>query len=236
MQTFEWRLAGCRARADGKDEAGAAPSLALDANCAPHQLHQTAANRQPEASAAILAGGRSINLCKSREQAIDLVRRDADASVVNRKFEHQFLRRPALRRLVAFELLQIIGERRGAKHAALDAHFAFVGELDRITGQVDQHLAQARDVARNERRHGWIHFVEEFQLFAARTPGHQIESIFDQPGHFERRIFQLHFSRFDFREIENVVDQHQQLLARQLDGFNVVALLMRQARIDQQAG
>ena len=83
-------------------------------------------------------------------------------------------------------------------HAALHSNFTLLGKFDRVAGEIDQHLAQACNVASNEGWHRWIDFVQQLELFAARPAGHQIEGVFDHRSNLERRVLQLHFPGVNF--------------------------------------
>ena len=62
-------------------EPAADAGRAVDADLAAHQLRQTPRDRQAQAGAAEAARGRAVGLLEGREQAGDLVGRDADAGV-----------------------------------------------------------------------------------------------------------------------------------------------------------
>jgi hypothetical protein len=61
-------------QAGGEPESAALARLALDARVAAHQFRQPPGDRQPEAGAAVLAGGRGVGLLERLEQAGQLIR------------------------------------------------------------------------------------------------------------------------------------------------------------------
>ncbi len=108
---------------------------AIDTDLAAQQLHQLLADRQPQAGAAMLAGGRGIGLRERLEQACHVVRRHADAGVTDREMQHDALLRRRLR-------------------CNLDRHAAAGrGKFDGVVAQVDQDLPQPDRVALQAQRH-----------------------------------------------------------------------------------
>ena len=59
--------------------------LACHRNVTTHHLAETLANREPEAGAAVFAGGRGIGLGEFLEQFVHLLGRHADAGVGDRE-------------------------------------------------------------------------------------------------------------------------------------------------------
>ena len=55
---------------------------------------------------------------------------------------------------------------------------------------------------------------------------HQQQRVIDRRREIERRDVEVHSSRFDLREIEDVVDQGQQVLAGRQDVVQVLGLLL----------
>ena len=70
---------------DGDVEAGALALLALDPDVAAHHFRELAADGEAEAGAAEAARGRGVDLRERLEEAVDLVRRNADAGVPDGK-------------------------------------------------------------------------------------------------------------------------------------------------------
>jgi hypothetical protein len=107
----------------------------------------------------------------------------------------------------------LVGERlRGHR----DDHFAAIGELHRVGEHVEQDLAQARDVAltaraRRPRRVGRV----EVLLGGAR--GHEVERRFHAVAQVEGLRLDVHAPGLDLREVEDVVDDGEQRVARVAD-------------------
>ena len=60
----------------------------------------------------------------------------------------------------------------------------------------------------------------------ARTLAYEQERILDGHGQVECRHFELHPPRLDFRKIENVVDEREQMSARGKDVFGILSLFL----------
>ena len=67
----------------GEPEDRAAADLALDADLAAHQIDQPRGDGEAEAGAFVTAGGRAVDLREFLEDGLQLVRRDADAGVLD---------------------------------------------------------------------------------------------------------------------------------------------------------
>ncbi len=116
-----------RGQFEGEDRALA--DLAGHLERAAHGLHQALADGQAQARAAKLSGRGLVGLGEGAEQAIDLVRRDADAGVMHGDAQ------------------AVLARRRHLHH-----HPADLRELDGVVDQGAHHLAQAHGVARDQRR------------------------------------------------------------------------------------
>ena len=73
------------------------PGVALDVDLAAEQARDLAADREPEAGAAVLAAGGAVGLLERLEDELLLVLRDADAGVGDREGDHLLARRAAAR-------------------------------------------------------------------------------------------------------------------------------------------
>ena len=134
-----------------KPEPAALSRFALDTDDAAHLLHQPLADRQPQPGAAVFARGGAVGLMKRLEQAGDFIRRHADAAVLH--FDQQHTGRGVL-------FLQANAHR----------HRAFLGELDGIADEIEQHLAQAQCVAAPQAGNAGIDFRHQPQTLGARLP------------------------------------------------------------------
>ena len=188
-------------------EMAAASGCAVGARLATHQLRQPAADRQPQAGAAVLAGGRRIGLLEHLEQPRQRLGSDAGAGVFDREAHQQLLA----------ALLQQPGAQR---------HRAVLGELDGVAGVIQQRLPQPRRVAAQARRHvGHVDLHAQALLGGRRRD--QRAHLLEQPGQLEIGGLELDPPGLDLGQVEHVVDDRQQVLARIVDHVQAVHLQRR---------
>ena len=186
---------------------------ALDADLAVHQVDQVAADRQAEAGAAEAPRRRAVGLRERREQALSGLVRNADAGVANADVQAP--------RVV---------------HADGDDDLAAFGELDGVGQQVGQHLAQAVRIAAHGGGQAVVDAAGQFELLRMGARRHQLHHVFDRLVEIEVEGFDLELAGFDLREVEDVVDDRQQRLARAAHGFQERPLLGVERRLEQQLG
>ncbi|MCX7161600.1 MAG: hypothetical protein NT083_00925 [Rhodocyclales bacterium] len=108
-----------------------------------------------------------------------------------------------------------------------DVDFAVFGELDGIVGIVDQHLAEPQRVADDIHRNVAGDVEDQFQPllpgFFADHADHAGQGGFQ----FEVGLLDGELAGLDLGNVENVVDDAQQMLARELDLLDVFALVGR---------
>ena len=173
---------------------------------------------RPEAGAAVLARGAGVGLLEGLEDEPLLLRRDADAGVLDGEghdllglAEHRVVGAPALR-----------GE--------IDAHVdvAVGGELDGVGQQVLEDLLQPLRVAVHDARQVLGELHVERQVLGL---GHVAEVAVDvvaQAGEGDLLDLDGDGAGLDLREIENVVDQVQQVGAGRVDVAGKLDLLGEQ--------
>jgi hypothetical protein len=166
----------------------------------------------PRPGAAVLARRRRIGLRERPEQALLAFRREPDAGVAHGE--------PQLDRARAV--------RRGADR---QHDLAGVGELDRVRQEVEQDLAQARHVADDRGRNVAVEVVDEVQALLHGARGDEVERGLDALAQVERLRLELHPVRLDLAEVEHVVDDRQQRIARLADRRDVVVLLGVERRV-----
>ena len=166
----------------------------------------------------MVSGGRGIGLLERFEDALPLLRRDADAGILDGEGDdvrglakHWVVGRPALR---------------GQPYAHFYA--AARGELEGVRDQILEDLPHPLGVTvqtgRQPLRQGRV--KREFLRV-----GHGLEMAGEavaQPR--ERQLLDLHGDRagFDFRQVENVVDQVKQIRAGGMDEVGILPLLGRE--------
>lgn len=115
-----------------------------------------------------------------------------------------------------------------------EPHLAALGELDRITQQVDQDLAHARGIAHHHQRGGQLISIVKAQAACLNDGMHEIGQFLGQLRRFERLLHQFQLAGLDARQIERVVDQPQQMRTRLADRIDMAALFCVQRRGQQQ--
>ena len=166
----------------GEEKRAAATHLALYPNAATHHLHQPRTDCEAKTRSAVLAGGGSIGLAESFEDETFLVGRNADAGILHRELQCDF----SVRRLL---------------DSSIDMDTALVGELDRVSDEVQQHLAQPcgvpEHVVRHIRADGSLN-LEAFLMHCARQC---FDGFPNALGRRKRHAFQFQTTGVDFREI-----------------------------------
>ncbi len=172
---------------------------------APHQAHQSPADRKPQARSAVAPGGRAVNLGKRFEQARELLRGDSDAGVSDREPQHG---------AVLTDL--------GGFDPRLD--LSRVGEFRRVAQEVQEHLLEPHRIAAEFPRH--TAFRREENLDSLDSGSHA-----DHVRELGQKLVQVEFlllygkpSGFDPGEIEDVLDDFDEVTARRANLLEVVAL------------
>ena len=112
---------------------------------------------------------------------------------------------------------------------------ARIRELDRVSDQVDQHLAQASRVSKDEVGHVRLRVEDELDAFVDGRLGEQLDRLLHNVARAELDRFEPHPAGLDPREVEDVVDDLEQGVTRRADRLCVLALLGGQLRVHQKA-
>ena len=198
-----------------EEELGALPDRARDADLAPHRLDEALADRQPEAGAAEAPRRRLVGLREGGEDRPDLVGRDADAGVADADREAPRLARREL---------------------DLQQDMPALGELERVVDEVAQHLRQAHGIAGDLVRHLGCDRGREVEPLRLRALAEQRHDGVDDLGRVDGDALELELARLDLGEVEDVVDDREQALARAGDDLGVAPLPDRQIRRRQELG
>ena len=196
-------------------EGRALAKAAFHAHLAAHQLGQALADRQPQAGAAVAARGGGVRLLEALEQARHLLVGEPDAGVTHLETQPH---------LVSHLLQQTHG----------NADLARLRELDGVVGVVDEDLAQAQRVAHQVGGHVAGHIADQLQPLGSGLVAHHIRHAFEHAVEQERLALHHQLARLDLGEVQDVVDDAQQVLARLLDLAHVVVLARAQARLERQ--
>ena len=164
-----------------------------------HHLHQAPADRQTQAGAAELARNRRIRLLEGLEQSRLLLVGNPDSGIFHLEAEQQ---------LITALLPQLRAQ----------GHVPHGGKLAGIAEQVDQYLPQPGGIARNpQARQRWVHLLAQFQPGTGDAIPHHAAGVVDGSQQLKGHRFQPDVIGFDFRQIEDIVDQPQQVLDRVID-------------------
>ena len=110
------------------------------------------------------------------------------------------------------------------------------GELDGVADQVQQHLAQTQGIKLHPCRHRVLDAAQQLKSLGVRTGLKHVHHFGHDVARAHRYRFEIEFAGFDFGEIENVVDDAKQHLARLAHGLGVMALWNIEICIEQQLG
>ena len=203
---------GLGAQRDGEREGAADVGFGFHPDFAVHHFDELAADAQAEAGPAVAARGGGVNLPERLEELAEELGRDPDARVAH---EADDLHAPLFRAGVG---RQRFGMALLERHADLPAG---AGEFHRIGHEVHDDLLEAPGVADQRDLHVRVHVYDE--LDAARVgvvQGHGADVVHHVVQH-ERGLLKLKVPGFDFRHVEQVVDDFKKRPRRLEDGPEV---------------
>ena len=183
-------------------EGRAPPGLALDPDRAAMELDEAPGQRQAEAGAFRLAQVVAAGLAEFLEHQRLLVLGDADAGVDDG------------------DLDRVLEPARAQRDAP-----ARGGELDRVREQVDDDLLELADVG-DPVAEAVLDLERQHQAVAAGPLADQRRAVVEQHRQRGPRQIELHPAGLDLREVEDVVDQREQVVARAVDVEQVLELLV----------
>lgn len=195
--------------AGGEVEGAAFPHGAFDPNLPLHILDELFGNGQAQSGAAVEPCGRAFGLGESVEDTGEFFSRDADARVRH-------------------------GEAQGARLAGLgvvrdaDGDFPAVGKFNGVADEVHDDLPQTLGVPDQFDRHIRRGGDEEFEPFFLRPERHKFRGLVQHFMEVEADLLEVDVSRFDFGEVENVVDQIEEVGARPPQDTEMLLLLGQQ--------
>src|SRR5712664_948172 len=174
------------------------------------------AYRQAEAGSAVVAARRAVYLLKGVEDDLLLVLRNPDSGIDDGKFDDggrgvqtRVGRAPA---------------RLGARHA--QRYTSMFGEFERVREQVLQHLLHPRHVRADGGRHSLVDGNAKLEASVLGDLPERALQVFAQlvqarRGDPERS----HGARLDFRQVEKIVDQREQVHSGSVDSLRKLDLL-----------
>ena len=117
-----------------------------------------------------------------------------------------------------------------------DAHgdLAERGELDRVGDQVGEDLPEAEAVAVDAQRRAALDERAQVEVLGAGVLGEHVDGRVDRLGEVELGALELELAGLDLRQVEDVVDDRQQRVARRAHHRRVAALLLVELGVEQQ--
>ncbi|MNG90304.1 hypothetical protein D3C79_491940 [compost metagenome] len=190
-------------------EAAAEARVGLDMQVALHGLAQVACQRQAQAGAAVLAGDAGAGLGERLEDPRLGFFGDADAGVAH------------------FQAHTADNGRQAHIHAAE------AGELEGVGQQVADDLPYPRGVAKHAA--GEVAGDQAGQLHALRgVLRQQVGGVLDHRAHVEGDTLQFQLAGIELGQVENIVEQLHQHLARVVGNRQLLALLTGQRAVQGQ--
>ncbi|MNZ62523.1 hypothetical protein D3C78_806480 [compost metagenome] len=179
----------------------ALPRLAADADRSAEQGRQVPRDRQPQPRATVTTIGGAVGLVERLENTFKLIAGNTDPRIANHKTE------TGVR-------LADDGE----------ADRALFGELDRVRQQVLEHLFQALGIGEQYRRCIRLHLSREHQLLVGgQGHEHPAQAIYQPRDAGVLRTY-LQLAGLDSGNVEDVIDQVEQVVARRVDRLGVLHL------------
>ena len=152
---------------------------------------------QAEAGSTVLAGGRGIHLPEGLKEALQLAGLDADPGVLDLEAHPHVLAIPGFQ-------------------AGPQGDLAAGGEFHRVAGEVEQALAQAGRIA--DQGDGDVVVIDgQLQPLCFGRLGDQGAHVVDDRTELEAGVLEGQLAGLDLGDVENVVDDRQQVMARVLD-------------------
>ncbi len=195
----------------------AATRFALHPNRPSHESYQASRDGESQAGAAILAGGRAVRLAERFKDHLLFFRRNANPGIGHAEVK--------------------IGPA-GAFGARLhmQGDLAAGGKFQSIAQQIDENLPQAGRVAGQGVGHRGRNMAIEFETLLMGADGQLVEEVLQAVAQAEIRGLNGQLAGFDFREIENIVDEGEQGVGRTLDQAQAFALFGAEVGLKGQFG
>ncbi len=197
---------------DREREGAACPWDARRADLASEQLDEFAADRQAETAATILAGRRGIGLDEGIEYARGDVLLHPDAAVGD---------------------LEAKPARACGRLGRAHAHLALRCELDGVGEKVREDLAKSVSVASDDARHTRVNREDDLEVLARRDARDHPDGVLEHPAGIELERVEPQLAGFELREVEYVVDEMHQGVARVAYDVDVLPLGLVEVGLEQ---
>ena len=109
--------------------------------------------------------------------------------------------------------------------------FSLLGELHDVIGVIDKDLPQPERIPHQVIGSVFSDAEDQFKALCCRLFGNQMGYVFQYFLQLELYMFNGQLTRFDLREIKNIVDNSQKMGSRLLDLTNIIPLLVIQIRL-----
>ncbi len=185
-------------------EGRAFPGFRIKPHLATHQRHQPMGDGKAKPGAVVAAVRLVLHLVELSENMGLLVGGDADAGILHHDADRQAL---------------VIHRRGGGQNP--DRHAALRGELHRVADQVGQHLPDPPAIADHPLGQEDVVVQPQLQVAPFDARLQQAENLSHGGVQVKAVLVQLQLARLDLREVQHVVDDHQQRLARIPDGVGI---------------
>src|SRR6185369_15762496 len=96
-------------------------------------------------------------------------------------------------------------------------HLPFIRELDGVADKVDDDLSETNWVSKDAIRQVSLNVTSQLQFFVVGTWGQQAHCVFEGVAEIEVSLVEFELSRFDLREIKQIIDQREQGICGILD-------------------
>ena len=186
-------IAGAEIGAHG--EGGAFAHRRLDGDVAAQEPREGARDGEAQARAAVLAVAVGVRLAERQEERRHSIGWDADARVAHRDEQGA-----ACGRFWRFD-------------ADDDVDAAAFGELERVADEVEEDLLETRGIRAEGQRHLGRQAHHELHALGVGARLHGRDDVLQQHAQILIADAQIELARLDAREIEDVVQQREQVLA-----------------------
>ena len=123
---------------------------------------------------------------------------------------------------------------RGVEDGNQQRNAALLGEFHGVAREVEEDLAQAARVAAQAVRHLGCYVAGDLHTLRLGARRQQVDDAFDQTAQLEVQAVDLELARLHLREVEDVVDDGDQRLARFPRGLGVIELLAVELGVEQE--
>src|SRR5579864_407105 len=189
----------------GKPEGAAVADLAADAHIATHKLSEFSGDGQAEPRAAMLTSRGGVGLFERLEQAAHLLFGKTDPGIGDREVDD----------------LAVVGF---LPDSSSHDDLTLFGELDSVVAEIDKDLTEAKRITFRMSADCGINIKDQFEALGGSFFGDEVADILEDFLQIEVDVFDSKLARFDLGEVQNVIDDAEEMLARLLNFANIAFL------------